>query len=72
MTTTAETGPTNNATYNRLLTSWGDADPECEYCGADLTGCDVIETATSWLCVDCAEDHDDGPMPHREDFHADG
>jgi hypothetical protein len=58
-------GPTKNASYNKVLLAWDlaghDASPECEHCGKDLTGLDVIERAAGWLCVACAETRDEGP-----------
>jgi hypothetical protein len=81
MNTTTDTNmsnaPTKNATYNDLLTRWAAAGhactPECEDCGRDLTGQDVIETAYNWICADCAQ-QEPSHVPYadwREDFHSD-
>lgn len=55
----AISGPTHNRAYNRALASWATADspaqPECEDCGADMTGAPVFETEVGWLCTACAE-----------------
>lgn len=54
--------PTLNAAYNELLAKWAasghDATPECEICGANLTGKNVYDTADGWAgdCCACAED----------------
>ena len=51
--------PTLNQSYNRVLESWKkqgcDSKPECEDCGCDLTGKDVVESHYGWLCTSCAE-----------------
>ena len=45
---------TLNERYNEVLEqwkSWGDeALPECECCGADMHGKDVIEGRSGWYC----------------------
>lgn len=67
--------PTSNPSYNAVLLEWHlagyDASPECEECGCDLTDRDVVETKTSWLCMDCAAGYDEGCDEGCEDFHAD-
>jgi hypothetical protein len=69
-------GPTLNHVYNNLLQRWGangtDASPECEDCGCDLTGKEVYETSTNWLCAECKEKDDETyhePI-WQEDFYA--
>lgn len=60
-------GPTLNTEYNGLLVYWNrqgyGGEPKCEDCEADLTGCEVVETRWSWLCVSCAEDDTTGVGP---------
>lgn len=67
--------PTLNPSYNAVLLEWHlaghDGSPECEECGCDLAGKNVVETKTNWLCEDCAAEYDEGCEPSREDFHAD-
>ena len=74
-------GPTRNAEYNAVLASWKEqgapSDPQCEECGCDLTGKEVVEITIGWYCETCAETYDGdvtgGEWPHdREDFHSDG
>ena len=76
-------GPTLNHVYNDLLKRWSagghESTPECEDCGCDLTGKEVHETSTQWVCIECKEKDDDSDDSHitalvnyREDFHADG
>lgn len=71
-------GPTLNHSYNDVLKRWAQAGspslPECEECGEDLTGKEVYETSTQWLCKGCKEKDDERPIQpyYREDFHADG
>ncbi len=84
--------PTLNPEYNALLLYWvsqgASSNPECEECGCDLTGKDVIETDILWVCCECADEqglyHADDELcaeygepvrhrdPGREDFHSDG
>lgn len=52
--------PTLNAVYNSLLVKWAAAghptDPDCEECGCDLTGKQVVEVEKrTWTCEACAE-----------------
>jgi len=71
-------GPTLNHSYNDLLRRWAagghESSPECEDCGCDLTGQEVHETSTNWLCAPCKEKDDETIHEpyYREDFHADG
>jgi hypothetical protein len=55
----ANSGPTLNPTYNNLLKSWAKqghpCDPECEECSCDLTGKQVHDVGTGWLCTECME-----------------
>jgi len=55
-------GPTLNPEYNELLVRWAQdghpSDPECEECSDDLTGKEVHETSTNWLCTPCHEKHE--------------
>jgi hypothetical protein len=51
-------GPTLNPEYNDVLAKWTamgeDSRPECEDCGCDLTGREVIEEdKVMWVCADC-------------------
>lgn len=69
-------GPTLNHSYNHLLSKWAvggfASEPECEDCGCDLTGKEVYETATNWLCAECKEKDDNEyhePL-YRENFYA--
>lgn len=80
-------GPTLNGVYNDLLCRWvaqgmaavpgtDYAKPECEDCGADLTGQEVHD-ARGWFCTDCNASHEEqdvGGIVYdvQEDFHADG
>lgn len=52
-------GPTLNPSYNRTLAKWAasgdDCTPECEDCGKNLSGLNVVETAYGWFCESCAE-----------------
>ncbi len=72
------TGPTLNASYNYCLVSWAadgsPALPECEDCGKDLTGEEVICTGYGWVCTCCAKTNDECfiDVGYREDFHSDG
>jgi hypothetical protein len=68
--------PTKNETYNLLLVKWAEAghpiNPECEFCGRDLTGQHVHDTGLSWVCDACLiASNDPGSADYREDFHAD-
>lgn len=66
-------GPTLNPTYNHLLRQWGNALPECEDCGCDLTGAKVFDIGTMWVCSSCkeADDNTYHEPDYREDFHSD-
>ncbi len=68
--------PTLNKRYNETLASWAaagkDSKPECENCGADLTGAKVVETAYDWRCVPRSKIPEvNAPDERREDFYAD-
>ncbi len=51
-------GPTLNPSYNSLLLDWKrqgySSNPECEECSCDLTGKEVRDIGTMWVCVKCA------------------
>lgn len=72
-------GPTKNCHYNVLLVKWAESGhpskPECEECGANLTGRDVweedAEGTPGWFCSECAdqeESEDDPDYNDRDDF----
>ena len=66
-------------TCERYAKHTGEIKPECEDCGKDLTGQDVIETPYDWRCVPCSKKPDDyvevrnGPYWRNghEDFYSD-
>lgn len=67
------TGPTLNPYYNNLLVSWEkqgfDATPECEECSCNLTGKNVHDVGTGWLCTDCMEkDYDFDDEDSEEEY----
>ena len=41
---------TKNATYNDLLVRWDADNAECDECGRDMTGRNVIEGKWGWYC----------------------
>lgn len=63
-------GPTKNPEYNALLIQWAAAgygsEPECEDCGKDLTGEDVIDDGCMWVCTDCSEADEDDELVFSE------
>lgn len=83
-------GPTMNVGYNLLLRRWArgghDSKPECEECGADLTGKEVYDVHSGWVGDCCVGDRAEDEMERfdeagqeryaldddREDFHSDG
>ena len=64
-------GPTLNPVYNNLLKSWSkqgySCSPECEECQCDLTGKQVYDVGTSWLCKSCSEHEYDFASPEDEE-----
>lgn len=69
-----QNGPTLSRGYNLLLAKWramGEpCTPECEECGADLTGKPVFDRG-AWLCRECADYREDNlsfGVHDREDF----
>jgi len=70
--------PTLNPLYNHILLRWAasgsPSSPECEECGEDVTGKDIHDTGTMWLCDGCKEEHDENSCDDEplwvEDFEA--
>jgi hypothetical protein len=64
MSSPLPSGPTLNPEYNHLLVKWAesghDATPECEECGENLTGKQVHDTSTNWLCTSCHDKATEG------------
>jgi hypothetical protein len=52
-------GPTLNPDYNEAFAGQTEiAEPECEDCGCDLTGRDVVDDHGMWVCVPCSKADD--------------
>lgn len=47
------TGPTLNKTYNDFLVQNKEYEPVCENCDRDLTGLQVFDVDTMWVCEGC-------------------
>lgn len=63
---TETSGPTLNRAYNDLLIRWGNAQPECEDCGSNLTGKRVHDTGTMWLGDCCKRGESDDTLSDAE------
>ena len=50
-------GPTLTPSYNALIQFWNSIGepmpPECEVCGKDVSGMNVVETSMGFVCIDC-------------------